>query len=359
MRFLRKCIVPVATFERPQIGPSSCFCIWSRFCTIAMKNLVQLALSLVVVAASQGVVAQTFPSKPVTIVVPYSPGGPVDNLSRSLGIRLTKEWGQPVLVLNKTGANEIIGAELVAKSPPDGYTLFAATEAALTMNPHLYKKLPYNAEKDFAPISRLITVPMVFLVPQNSKAHTLKEFVQLAHNAKDKPMSYGSSGAGGIVHLPLAMFAKQENLEMVHVPYKGAAPLIPDIISGQVDSAILGVSVVEQHVKAGKMKALAISGDSRSVALPDVPTFKEAGVKDINGAFNIGLVAPAGTPSAVVEKIASDVRKILMDPEFRKTQIDAYSYVAIGSTPAEYKSFLAQDFKVQAERVKISGATLD
>ena len=323
-----------------------------------MKNLFRIALTLVVAAASHGVVAQTFPTKPVTIVVPYAPGGPVDNLSRALGNQLTKDWGQPVLILNKTGANEIIGADFVAKSPPDGYTLFAATEAALTMNPHLYKKLPYNAEKDFAPISRLITVPMVFLVPQNSKANTLKEFVQLAHNAKT-PMSYGSSGAGGIVHLPLAMFAKQENLEMVHIPYKGAAPLIPDIISGQVDSAILGVSVVEQHVKSGKLKALAISGDNRSVALPEVPTFKEAGVKDINGAFNIGFVAPAGTPSAVIEKIAHDVRKVLMDPEFRRTQIDAYSYVAIGSTPVEYKNFLAQDFKVEAERVKVSGATLD
>lgn len=359
MRFLGKCIHREPPHSSDKNRPIFLLLRLVSFWIITMKHLIQIALSLVVVAASQGAVAQTFPAKPVTIVVPYSPGGPVDNLSRSLGIRLTKEWGQPVLVLNKTGANEIIGAEFVAKSPADGYTLFAATEAALTMNPHLYKKLPYNAEKDFAPISRLITVPMVFLVPPTSKANTLKEFVQLARSAKDKPMSYGSSGAGGIVHLPLAMFAKQENLEMVHVPYKGAAPLIPEIISGQVDSAILGVSVVEQHVKSGKMKALAISGDSRSVALPDVPTFKEAGVKDINGAFNIGLVAPAGTPPAVVEKIASDVRKVLLDPEFRKTQIDAYSYLAVGSTPAEYKSFLAQDFKVQAERVKISGATLD
>jgi tripartite-type tricarboxylate transporter receptor subunit TctC len=297
--------------------------------------------------------------KPVTIVVPYAPGGPVDNLVRALGTKLHKDWGQPVLVLNKSGANEILAAEFVAKSPADGYTLFAATEAALTMNPHLYKKLPYNPEKDFTPISRLITVPMVFFVPQNSKANTLKEFVQLARSAKDKPMSYGSSGAGGIVHLPLAMFVKQENLDMLHIPYKGASPLIPEVISGQVDSAMLGASVIEQHVKSGRLKALAISADTRSAALPDVPTFKESGVKDINGAFNIGLVAPVGTPPAVVEKIAGDIRKIMMAPEFRSTQIDAYSYVAISSTPMEYRDFLARDFKVQAERVKVSGATLD
>ena len=249
--------------------------------------------------------------------------------------------------------------KLLTETGAHGYTLFAATEAALTMNPHLYKKLPYNPEKDFTPISRLISVPMVFFVPKASKANTLKEFIELAKNAKGTPLTYGSSGAGGIVHLPLAMFAKQEGLEMVHVPYKGAAPLIPEVISGQIDSAVLGVSVIEQHVKSGKLKALAVSSEARSLALPDVPTFKEAGVKDIDAVFNIGLVAPAGTPAAIVEKVAADVRRILMDPEFRKTNVDAYSYVAVASTPAEYKAFLARDLKVQGERVKTSGATLD
>lgn len=326
---------------------------------LKMKTFLNVALSLLAATAACGVSAQTFPIKPVTIVVPYAPGGPVDNLARVLGTRLSKEWGQSVLVLNKTGANEIIGADFVAKSAPDGYTLFAATEAALTMNPHLYKKLPYNPQKDFTPISRLISVPMVFFVPANSRANTLKEFVELARKATDKPMSYGSSGAGGIVHLPLVMFEKQENLKMVHVPYKGAAPLIPEVISGQVDSAVLGVSVIEQHVKSGKLKALAVSSEARSIALPDVPTFKEAGVKNIDAVFNIGLVAPAGTPSAVVEKISDDVRRVLMEPTFRKANIDAYSYVAVGSTPAEYKSFLERDYKVQSERVKTSGASLD
>lgn len=324
-----------------------------------MKKLLKFALPLAAAVAMHAAVAQSFPAKPVTIVVPYAPGGPVDNLTRALGLQLQKTWGQPVVVLNKTGANEIIGAEFVAKSAADGYTLFAATEAALTMNPHLYRKLPYDAQKDFTPISRLISVPMVFFVPQSSKANTLKEFVQLARQSKDKPLSYGSSGAGGIVHLPLAMFAKQENLDMVHVPYKGAAPLIPDVIAGQIDSAVLGVSVIEQHVKSGKLKALAISSAQRSVALPDVPTFKEAGIKEIEAVFNIGLVAPAGTPAAVVEKVAADARRILLSPEFRKINIDAFSYVAVGSSPAEFAAFLARDYKVQGERVKTSGATLD
>lgn len=301
-----------------------------------------------------------FPAKPVNIVVPYAAGGPVDNLARALAMRLNKTWGQPVVVINRTGANEIIGAEFAAKSAPDGYTLFAATEAALSMNPHLYKKLPYNPQKDFAPISRLISVPMVFFVPQNSKANTLQEFIAQAKQAgKTKPLTYGSSGAGGIVHLPLAMFAKQEGLEMVHVPYKGAAPLIPEIIAGQIDAAVLGVSVIEQHIKGGRLKALAVSSDARSVALPDVPTFREAGVRDIQAVFNIGLLAPAGTPAPLVEKISADVRKILLEPEFRKTQIDAFSYVAVASTPAEYRDFLVRDYQVQGERVRASGASLD
>ncbi len=301
-----------------------------------------------------------FPSKPVNIVVPYAAGGPVDNLARALATRLNKVWSQPVVILNRTGANEIIGAEYVAKSAPDGYTLFAATEASLTMNPHLYRKLPYNPQKDFAPISRLISVPMVFFVPQSSKAGTLQEFIAQARQAgKTKPLTYGSSGAGGIVHLPLAMFAKQEGLEMVHVPYKGAAPLIPEVIAGQIDAAVLGVSVIAQHIKSGKLKALAVSSETRSIALPDVPTFKEAGVRDIRAVFNIGLLAPAGTPAPLVEKIAADVRRVLLEPEFRKTQVDAFSYVAVASSPAEYRDFLARDYQVQGERVRTSGASLD
>lgn len=328
--------------------------------TTAAALLAATTALLPALGQAQPAAGNSYPNKPVNIVVPYAAGGPVDNLARALAIRLNKAWSQPVVVLNRTGANEIIGAEYVAKSAPDGYTLFAATEAALTMNPHLYKKLPYNAQKDFAPISRLISVPMVFFVPQNAKANTLQEFIAQARQAgKNKPLTYGSSGAGGIVHLPLAMFAKQEGLEMVHVPYKGAAPLIPEVIAGQIDAAVLGVSVIEQHIKGGKLKALAVSSETRSVALPDVPTFKEAGVRDIQAVFNIGLLAPAGTPAPLVEKISADVRRALLEPEFRKTQIEAFSYVAVASTPAEYRDFLARDYQVQGERVRTSGASLD
>jgi tripartite-type tricarboxylate transporter receptor subunit TctC len=304
--------------------------------------------------------AQSFPNKPVTIVVPYSAGGPVDNFIRGLSTKLSETWRQPVIVLNKPGANEIIGAETVAKSAPDGYTLFAATESALTMNQHLYRKLPYNPESDFTELSRLVALPLVFFVPKASPANSLKEFIALARSASTtKPMTYGSSGAGGIAHLPMATFTSDHKLTMVHVPYKGAAPLIPEVISGQVDAAVLGASVIEQHAKAGTLKVLAVSSDTRSAALPDVPTFKELGIKDINAIFNIGLVGPRGMPKELVDKITADTRAAVMAPDFKKKYIDAFSYIAIGSTPAEFREFLAQDRKMQAERIRISGARLD
>lgn len=320
-------------------------------------TLTALALGLLASAA----VAQTYPAKPVTIVVPYSAGGPVDNFIRALGQQLSDSWKQPVVVLNKPGANEIIGADHVAKSAPDGYTLFAGTEASLTMSPHLYKKLPYNVDTDFMPISQLVSLPLMLFTHKNTPASTVSEFVDLARKAKaqGKPLSYGSTGAGGIAHLPIVTFEKQEGISMTHVPYRGAANLIPDVIAGQVDVAVLAVSVIEQHVKTGALKPLAVSSETRSVALPQVPTFKEAGFKDIHAIFSIGLLAPKGTPAAVIDKIAASTRAIITTPDFRQKNIDAFSYVPVASSPVEFKAFLSNNSKLQAERVKASGVTLD
>ncbi len=320
-------------------------------------TLTALALGLLTSAT----LAQTYPAKPITIVVPYSAGGPVDNFIRALGQQLSDNWKQPVVVLNKPGANEIIGADHVAKSAPDGYTLFAGTEASLTMSPHLYKKLPYNVDADFTPISQLISLPLMLFTHKNTPANTVTEFVELARKAKaqGKPLSYGSSGAGGIAHLPMVTFEKQEGISMTHVPYRGAANLIPDVIAGQVDAAVLAVSVIEQHVKTGALKPLAVSSEARSAALPQVPTFKEAGVKDIHAIFSIGLLAPKGTPAAVVDKIAASTRAVIATPDFRQKNIDAFSYVSVASTPADFKTYLGNNSKLQAERVKASGVTLD
>jgi len=324
-------------------------------------NAIVRFVAAVVLLAAGTCQAQSYPSKPVTIVVPYSAGGPVDNFTRALAQSLGEIWRQPVIVLNKPGANEIIGADAVAKSQPDGYTLFAGTEASLTMSPHLYKKLPYSVDKDFVPISRMVSLPLVFFVTRDLPVETMQDFVKLAKTraAGDKPLSYGSTGAGGIAHLPIVTLEKQEGIRLTHVPYRGAANLIPDVISGQVDAAVLGVSVIEQHVRSKALKALAISAESRSASLPDVQTFKEAGLKDINAVFNIGLLAPRGTPASVVSKIAADVRDVIRTPNFRRKNIDAYSYVAVASDPAEFHAFLQSDSRLQADRIKTSGVTLD
>lgn len=302
--------------------------------------------------------AQAFPTKPVTIVVPYLAGGSIDVFARAVGTKLSNEWGQSVVILNKAGANEAIAADFVAKSAPDGYTLLIATESALTLNPHLVKKLSYNPLTDFEPVSRLVNVPMVLFAPASSSAKTLPEFISMARSSK-KSLNYGSTGTGGIVHIPLAVLAKQESLDMVHIPYKGAAALVPDTISGLIDLSVIAVSNVEPYVKAGKLKALAISAPARSEVLPDVPTFKEAGVKDIDAFYNIGLLAAKGTPTALVDKLAADVRKVIQNTDFRKANIDPFAYLSVGSSPAQYKAFIEKDFKAQGEKIKALNVSLD
>ncbi|TWD76886.1 tripartite-type tricarboxylate transporter receptor subunit TctC [Variovorax beijingensis] len=302
--------------------------------------------------------AAPFPSKPVRFVVPYAAGGPVDGLVRALARALQDEWKQPVIVDNKPGANEIIAAETVAKAPGDGYTLLAATESALTMNQHLYTKLPYSPTVDLVPVTRLVEVPLAIAVPTSLPANDIKEFIELARKSPT-PLAYGSGGAGGISHLPMAMLAKNEGITLNQVPYKGAAPTIPDLIANIVQASALAVPVIEPHVKAGTMKAVVVSAPRRLVALPNVPTFEESGVKDIQARFNIGVAAPKGTPPAITARIAADARRILNQPDFRARNVDPFSYVLHGSSPAEYAAFLEQDRVRQAERVKVSGAVLN
>jgi tripartite-type tricarboxylate transporter receptor subunit TctC len=322
------------------------------------KFLGALSLSVIALLHAGSAAAQAFPAKPVTIVVPYLAGGSIDVFSRAVGTKLSTEWGQPVVILNKAGANEAIAADFVAKSAPDGYTLLIATESALTLNPHLVKRLSYNPLTDLVPVSRLVNVPMVLFAPANSPAKTLPEFISLARSNK-KSLNYGSTGTGGIVHIPLAVFAKQENLDMVHVPYKGAAALVPDTISGLIDLSVIAVSNVEPYVKAGKLKALAISAPTRSDVLPDTPTFKEAGVKDIDAFYNIGLLAAKGTPATLVDKLAADVQRVVQNTEFRKVNIDPYAYLTVGSSPAQYKDFIEKDFKAQGEKIKSLNVSLE
>ena len=324
------------------------------------SNILVATAALTLAAYAIPAHAADFPTKPVTVVIGYAAGGPTDVLMRALAPRLSAEWQQQVIVDNRPGANEAIAAQTVAKAAPDGHTLLLATEVPLTQNPHLFRTLAYNPEKDFAPVTRLLSSPLALVVNGNVPVNTLEEFVATAKaRAATKPLNYGSAGPGGVLHLPMATFAKQNGLTMNHVPYKGVAPLVSDLLGGQIDCAWVGVAGIAQHVRDGKLKALVVDAPTRVKSLAQAPVFSETKVAPVQADFIFALMAPAGTPADVTEKIATAIRKSLSDPEFRAKFLDPYGYVVAGSTPAELAQYLAADRPRQAERIKVSGATMD
>jgi tripartite-type tricarboxylate transporter receptor subunit TctC len=304
----------------------------------------------------QGKPAGEFPDRPVTLVVVNPPGGPTDALARAIAARLTEVWKQQVLVENRPGGSEVIGAQAVVKARPDGYTLLFCTESAVLLNQFVFQKLSYNPEKDLAPVSHLVSAPLVLVVPATLPVKNLEEFVALAKSrSANKPLAYGSAGAGGVLHLAMVMLAKRNGIEMVHIPYKGAAPLMQDLISGQVDAGWVGVSGAVPFVRDGRMKALVVGGTSRLKALPDTPVFAETSISPERADFMFSMVAPGNTPLPVREKIAAAIKVILNDPKFRETQLEPYGYVAVASTPAEFERHLARERPFQAERIKLAG----
>ncbi|MEG1766845.1 MAG: tripartite tricarboxylate transporter substrate binding protein [Comamonas sp.] len=304
--------------------------------------------------------AQPYPSKPITLVVGYPAGGPVDSLARALGQELSARLKQPVLIDNRAGANEIVASQFVARARPDGHTLFVSTEAPLTQNQFLYKKLGYVPETDLVPVSELIKVPMVLTVRPDFPAQTAQEFIAVARARKGEQLvNYASAGVGGVTHLPMAMFAKNEGFQWSHVPYKGAAPILPDLMAGQVDATMLAVAFLAPYIQDKKVRGLAVSAQTRPKILPDVPTFKELGITDVQASFIIGLTAPKGLPAPIAEQLAEASRAVLFNPTFRERNLDPYAYTAVGSAPSAFAAYLASDRKVQQERVRASGATLD
>lgn len=325
--------------------------------TMTRKSLL-LAVAAVVLAAPAVGRADTFPSKPVRIVVPYSAGGPVDALGRALAARLSTMWGQQVIVDNKPGGNEVIGASQVAKSPNDGYTLMLATDPTLSLNPFLFQKLSYDAQKELTPITRVAIANMAFVVPASLPANSLKEFVAYSRANPDK-VTYGSSGVGNGTHLSMAWFVKENNLDIVHVPYKGLAPAIQDMMGGNIQATLGAVSVVTPFVEGGKLKVLAISGTKRARSLPNAPTFAEAGYPTMEASFYYGLIAPAGLPDVIKEKIAADVRKVVLDAQFKKDNLDNFALDGVADSPQEFEKFLVRDRELAAAKIKLSGARLD
>ena len=315
------------------------------------------SLALAPVALAQ-TPAPSYPTKPIRIVVPYPAGGGIDVMSRVIGERLSQRLGQPVLVDNRAGAGTIVAAEAVARAAPDGYTLMVTTDATVSVNQHLYAKLPYDPVKDFTPITQMVLLNQLLLANPGVTANNLKELIAYA-KANPGKLSYASYGSGSQPHLAMEMFKSQAGVDILHVPYKGIPQAVPAALAGDVQLTFSGAASTQALIKAGKLKALAIGGKTRLALLPDVPTFAESGFPDVPANAWFGLFAPAGTPRDVVMKLHAEVTRILKDPDFAQKEILAKGYEVVASTPEEFVAFLVTDSARNARAVKISGAKVE
>lgn len=317
-----------------------------------IKKIVYCILASFVLIAT-AVNGQTFPNKPIRIVVTFPPGGSADLLARALGEKLSTSMGQPVVVDNKPGAGGIAGAEFVTKATPDGHTiLFANTNIAI--NPSLYGKLPYDTATALAPVVMLAYVPSLIMVSDKSPANTIQEFIALA-KAKPDSLNYSSAGSGTFPHLAIELFKMQAGISVTHIPYKGAAPALNALLAGEVQLLCNDMLTGSQYVKAGKLKALAYTGVSRAPTLPQIPTMAEAGLKDYVAVGWQGIMVPSGTPQAVVDKLNSEFNKALSDPALRQS-LTSQGLVLSGGTPKQFADYIVQDTERWRAVVKASGA---
>ncbi len=295
-------------------------------------------------AFSQAAVAQSaasYPSKPITFVIPNEPGSLSDTLMRRLALRLQDKWGQPIVPTNKPGASQFIASEYAAKSAPDGYTLVLATHQSHGANPGLFRKLPYDPIKDFAPISQLVSAPLVLMVHPSVPAKNLAELLALAR-AKPGTLNYGSQGNGSGGHIGMALLQQMANIRMNHIPYKGSPAAKQDLLSGRIDALIDSVFLQVGDIRAGKSRALGVTSLQRSPLLPDVPTISEAGLNGYEYIGWFGLLAPAGTPRDVVLKINAEVVRIMNEPEMKK-QLTDQGLVVVANSPDEFAQHIARE----------------
>jgi tripartite-type tricarboxylate transporter receptor subunit TctC len=301
--------------------------------------------------------AQAYPDKPIRMVVPFPAGGTTDILARATAQKLSESLGQQVIVDNKPGAGGNIGAQEVARSTPDGYTLVMGTVGTHAINPSLYKKMPYDHVKDFVPVSLVASVPNLLVVHPSVPVNSVKELI--AH-AKANPgkLNFASSGNGTSIHLSGELFKTMTGVQMTHVPYKGSAPAVTDLLGGQVQLMFDNMPSALPHAKAGKLKPLAVTSAKRFPGTPEIPTIAESGVPGYEASSWFGVLAPAGTPKEIVNKLSTEIAKALKTPEMKK-KLEEQGAEAVGSTPEEFAAHIKAETAKWAKVVKESGATVD
>ncbi len=301
--------------------------------------------------------AQSFPNKPIRLVCPFPPGGAVDIASRAIAAELTKNLGQPVTVDNKPGAGGNIGGTEVARSAPDGYTLFMTTSGIQAINPFLYAKMPFDPSKDLAPVGALVSLNNVLVVHPSVKANSVADVIAMA-KAQPGAISYASSGSGTSIHMSGEMFKHLAGVNMLHIPYKGSAPALTDLLGGQVMTMFDNIPSAIPHIKSGKLRALATTGAKRDPLLPDLPTVAEAGVPGYESGVWFGLAVAAGTPRAIIAKLNAEAVKGTKAPEFVKRMTEL-GYNIIGSTPEQMAEMSRNELNRWGPIVKASGAKAD
>jgi len=308
------------------------------------------ALATLIAAAAfpAAALAQAYPARPVHMIVPFAPGGAVDTVARALGQKLGESWKQPVVVDNKPGAGGNIAAEAVAKAPSDGYTLLITTQG-FAISPSLYKKLPFDAVRDFAPVTQLTSSFLVLVCTPQLPSQSIRELIALA---KSRPgvINYGSTGTGAPPHLLGELLKSTAGIDMLHVPYKGDAPLTQALLAGEVQVAFMPLAGVLPHIRSGRLRALGVSGGTRSATLPDVPTFKEAGIPfEFTGW--LGIFAPAATPREVVAQIRGDIARAIVAPDLLE-RWPSWGYEPVGNAPGDFAARLATDMAMYAKVIR-------
>jgi tripartite-type tricarboxylate transporter receptor subunit TctC len=322
-----------------------------------MNALARSVLLCTLLCAAAATAAQTFPNRPIRFVVPFAPGGSTDTLARTMSQKLGEGLRQQVVVDNRSGGNGNLGMEITAHAPPDGYTIVLGYIANLGIGPSLYSKLPFDPIKDFAPITQIASSPNILVVHPSVPVKTFKEFIAYA-KANPKMLNFASSAVASLGHLTGELLNRTAGIDMVHVPYKGSGQAVIDLVGGQIQSMFSGMSSVMPHIKAGRLRALAVTGAQRSPAVPDIPTIAESGFPGFEADSWYGVLAPAHTPRPIVNRLHDEIVRVLAMPEV-KERLNSVGFELVGSSPDEFAAYIKSEIPKWAKVVKISGAKAD